>query len=67
MWPYTLSGTSLQVTIAWTPSRASARVVSRCSIAACGWGERSALAHSVVGTRTSSTYRVSPVTCSAAS
>ena len=55
------------VTTAWTPSSASARVVSRRVMAALGCGERSAFAHSVVGTRTSSTYRVPPVTCSDAS
>ena len=61
-WPYSSSGTSFQVMTAWTPGIDSAFVVSSFVIPAWWAGERSALAQSVPGMRTSSTYVVRPVT-----
>ena len=63
-WPYSSSGTSFQVTTAWTPGIASAFETSRLVIPALCTGERSAFAQSIPGTRTSSTKVVRPVTCS---
>ena len=63
-WPYSRSGTSFHVTTACTPGIASAFEVSSPLISALWTGERSAFAHSIPDTRTSSTKIVRPVTCS---